>query len=94
MSMQVSQRPPLISISAVTKPHLPDVEGGLKDTAANIKATKGFTINIISEPFVENANISCMDTPHDVSEWPLTGLTKEPSVSRVFGGRECGSDMH
>ena len=56
----------------------------MKDTAHNIKATKNFTVNIISEPFIENANVSSIDTPSDVSEWPLTGLTKEPSVRSII----------
>ncbi|CDO72682.1 hypothetical protein BN946_scf184985.g102 [Trametes cinnabarina] len=72
---QVTHNPPLISVSCAA-----NAEGGLKDTAGNIKATKGFTVNIISEPFVENANYTSLDAPADVSEWPLSGLTKEPSL--------------
>ncbi|KAI0628447.1 hypothetical protein C8Q77DRAFT_1067984 [Trametes polyzona] len=72
---QVTHNPPLISVSCSARP-----EGGLKDTASNIKATRGFTVNIISEPFVENANVTSLDAPAEVSEWPLTGLTKEPST--------------
>ena len=52
----------------------------LKDTAANIKATKSFTVNIISEPFIEAANVTAVDAPEGVSEWPISGLTKEKSV--------------
>ncbi|KAF9484821.1 hypothetical protein BDN70DRAFT_928067 [Pholiota conissans] len=51
-----------------------------KDTARNIKSTKGFTVNIISEPWIEQANMASIDTPYGVSEWPLTGLTKAPSI--------------
>ncbi|KAL1940375.1 hypothetical protein VTO73DRAFT_8947 [Trametes versicolor] len=72
---QVTHNPPIISVSCSARP-----EGGPKDTAGNIKATKGFTVNIISEPFIENANVSCIDAPTDINEWPLTGLTKEPST--------------
>ncbi|KAI0737254.1 hypothetical protein C8Q80DRAFT_1115495 [Daedaleopsis nitida] len=71
----VTHNPPLVSISVSVAP-----SGSHKDTAANIKATKEFTVNIISEPFVENANITCIDAPAGISEWPLSGLTKEPSV--------------
>ncbi|CCM06658.1 uncharacterized protein FIBRA_08943 [Fibroporia radiculosa] len=66
--------PPLVSISLLNLP------GGLKDTADNIKATKGFTVNIISEPFIHNANACAVDTPPETSEWPLSGLTPEPSL--------------
>ncbi|KAH9925854.1 uncharacterized protein BXZ73DRAFT_49698 [Epithele typhae] len=72
----VTHNPPVISISVASNP---TTKTGLKDTAANIKATKGFVVNIISETFVENANFSCIDAPTEVSEWPLTGLTKVPS---------------
>ena len=70
----VTHNPPLISLSVTTMPN------GLKDTPRNIKATKEFVVNIISEPFVENANFTSLDAPADVSEWPVSGLTKEPSV--------------
>ena len=60
---------------------LPD--GGLKDTAENIKRTKGFTVNLISEPFIENANITSIDSPPEVGEWGMSGLTKAPSVSTM-----------
>lgn len=53
---------------------------GLKDTRENILATKEFTVNIISEAFVESANITSVDAPPDVDEWILSGLTKEASV--------------
>ncbi|PIL26632.1 hypothetical protein GSI_11298 [Ganoderma sinense ZZ0214-1] len=72
---QVSHNPPLVSVSIA---QLPD--GGLKDTADNIKKTKQFTVNIISEPFIENANITSIDSPPEVGEWGFAGLTKAPSV--------------
>ena len=76
---QVTHSPPLISVSISSQP-----DGGLKDTAHNIKATKQFTVNIISEPFIENANITSLNSPANVSEWEISGLTKEPSVSHGF----------
>ncbi|KAG8961511.1 hypothetical protein FRC03_005309 [Tulasnella sp. 419] len=51
-----------------------------KDSCANIKATKTFTVNIISEPFVEAANWCCVDAPPGVEEWEGSGLTKEKST--------------
>ncbi|KAI0800409.1 hypothetical protein C8Q74DRAFT_1344837 [Fomes fomentarius] len=72
----VTHNPPLISVSISARP-----KGGPKDSTHNIKATKGFTVNIISEAFVENANITSIDAPTGVSEWPISGLTKEPSAS-------------
>ncbi|KAF9003301.1 hypothetical protein BDQ17DRAFT_1425270 [Cyathus striatus] len=74
---QVSANPPVISISCTNVPDFPD---GVKDTVRNIKATKGFTVNIISEAWVEQANVACTTSPPDVSEWEFSGLTKEPST--------------
>ena len=52
----------------------------VKDTALNIKATKEFTVNIISEPFIQQANYCSIDAPSDLSEWELSGLTPAQSV--------------
>ncbi|KAK7682827.1 hypothetical protein QCA50_014211 [Cerrena zonata] len=49
-------------------------------TALNIRTTKEFTANIISTPWVNNANSCDIDAPNDVTEWPLSGLTKAPSL--------------
>lgn len=38
-----------------------------------------FTVNLISEPFIEAANWTSVDAPADVSEWALSGLTPVPS---------------
>ncbi|THH11519.1 hypothetical protein EW146_g8011 [Bondarzewia mesenterica] len=71
---QVSANPPVISISCTNGPTR------IKDTANNIKATKGFTVSIISEAFVENSNVCSIDAPEEVSEWPASGLTKKSSI--------------
>ncbi|KZT00190.1 uncharacterized protein LAESUDRAFT_666698 [Laetiporus sulphureus 93-53] len=70
----VTQNPPLVFISCTNGPKR------VKDTTSNIKSTKGFTVNLISEPWVEAANACSIDAPSGVSEWPLSGLTKEPSI--------------
>lgn len=71
---QVSPNPPVISISCS------NYATRVKDTVRNIRATKGFTVNIISHPFVQNANACSIDAPPEISEWALSGLTKEPST--------------
>ncbi|KZV69237.1 hypothetical protein PENSPDRAFT_652570 [Peniophora sp. CONT] len=71
---QVSAFPPVISISCMNGP--PRV----KDTANNIRATKEFTVNIISEAFVANANMTSVDAPAGTSEWGVSGLTKASSL--------------
>ncbi|KXN82961.1 hypothetical protein AN958_01996 [Leucoagaricus sp. SymC.cos] len=70
----VSHNPPVISVSCLNH----DIR--VKDTVRNIRATKGFTVNTVSEAFVDNANAYSIDAPPEISEWPLSGLTKEPSI--------------
>ncbi|EJD03429.1 uncharacterized protein FOMMEDRAFT_146973 [Fomitiporia mediterranea MF3/22] len=69
----VAHNPPLVSVSFTLPANRP------KDTRENIKATKEFTVNIISEPFVEAANSASVEAPADVDEWIVSGLTQEPS---------------
>ncbi|KAL4067134.1 hypothetical protein V8B97DRAFT_2025233 [Scleroderma yunnanense] len=69
----VCNQPPVVSISCRTQPRV-------KDTPTNAKNGLGFTINIISEPFVENATATAIDAPPEFDEWEISGLTKAPSV--------------
>lgn len=52
-----------------------------KDTRDNILNSKEFTVSIISEPFVEAANSTSVESSADHDEWIFSGLTKESSVS-------------
>ena len=74
---QVSHNPPVVSISIL---HRADRE---KDTLRNIKETKGFTVNIVSEAWIEHANVASVNAPADCSEWVITGLTKVESVCSI-----------
>ncbi|CAA7261137.1 unnamed protein product [Cyclocybe aegerita] len=75
---EVSSRPPVISFSCA---YAGASQDGPKDTARNVRATRGFTVNIISEPWIEQANMCSIDTPPNVSEWAVSGLSKAPSIS-------------
>jgi flavin reductase (DIM6/NTAB) family NADH-FMN oxidoreductase RutF len=81
---QVCPNPPIISIACSNASSSPVK---LKDTAANIvegaKKGVGFTVNIISEAFIQQANACSIDAPADKSEWVLSGLTMADSVSRL-----------
>jgi len=66
--------PPMIGVSFAI------FRGIGKDTRDNILATKTFTVNIISEPFLEAANACSIDAPKEVDEWLVSGLTPEPST--------------
>ncbi|KAF9458932.1 hypothetical protein BDZ94DRAFT_1312834 [Collybia nuda] len=67
---QVASFPPVISVSCAH---------GV-DTIKNVRSGRGFTVNIISEPWVEQANSCSVNAPRDFSEWPSSGLTKEASL--------------
>lgn len=41
-------------------------------------------MNIISEPFVEAANATCVESPAEHDEWEVAGLEKEESVSLLL----------
>ncbi|KIN97831.1 hypothetical protein M404DRAFT_970202 [Pisolithus tinctorius Marx 270] len=69
----VTHNPLLISFSCSNTPHV-------KDTPTNVRNGLGFTINIISEPFVENTNATSIDAPPEFDEWTISGLTKVPSI--------------
>ncbi|KAF5356587.1 hypothetical protein D9758_008297 [Tetrapyrgos nigripes] len=70
--------PPLVSYSAMNLTWETDGTSKFKDSVEN--TTKEFTVNMISIPWAEQANFASIDTPHDVSEWELTGLTKMEST--------------
>ncbi|KAI6151499.1 hypothetical protein BKA82DRAFT_4099914 [Pisolithus tinctorius] len=69
----VTHNPPLVSFSCSNTPRV-------KDTPTNVRNGLGFTINIISEPFAENANATSIDAPPEFDEWTISGLTKVPSI--------------
>ncbi|KIK28276.1 hypothetical protein PISMIDRAFT_91722 [Pisolithus microcarpus 441] len=69
----VTNNPPLVSFCCTNVPHV-------KDTPTNVRNGLGFTVNIISEPFVENANVASINAPPEFDEWTISGLTKAPSI--------------
>ncbi|KAG2031702.1 hypothetical protein BDR03DRAFT_875373, partial [Suillus americanus] len=67
----VTDYPPIVSFACNhTAP------SRLKDTIANLKNSQGFTVSIISEPFVGSANAAATDAPPGFDEWSITGLIK------------------
>ncbi|KAG1888590.1 hypothetical protein F4604DRAFT_960423 [Suillus subluteus] len=71
----VTTYPPIISFACNN-----NALGGLKDTAVNVMNSQGFSVNIVSEPFIESANATAIDSPPGFDEWSLSGLTKEKCV--------------
>lgn len=65
----VHHDPPMFTLS------FSSITGNLKDSCKNVLETKELTVNLISEWFVEAANYTCINSPHGVDEWKLSGLT-------------------
>ncbi|KAG5988350.1 hypothetical protein E4U43_004780 [Claviceps pusilla] len=65
----MSHDPPIFVIGFATPLCRP------KDSLRNLVHTREAVINIISEPFIEAANATSVDSPPDVSEWEVSGLT-------------------
>ncbi|KAF8609058.1 flavoprotein oxygenase [Ceratobasidium sp. AG-I] len=84
----VCHNPPIVSVSFTHSPTR------RKDTSINIRETKEFTVNIISEPFVEGANWTSTDAPFGTEEWVGSGLTKvESSFVKPARVGESGFSM-
>jgi flavin reductase (DIM6/NTAB) family NADH-FMN oxidoreductase RutF len=67
----ISANPPVICFSPMVR----SSDGSLKDTLNNIKATREFTVNIVSEDFVVKMNACAPEFPPDVNEFEVSGLT-------------------
>jgi flavin reductase (DIM6/NTAB) family NADH-FMN oxidoreductase RutF len=66
--------PPVVALTV-----LPSPDGRMKDTGRNIRATREFVVNLVSEQMAEAMNITCIDAPADVEELALAGLKTAPS---------------
>ena len=67
--------------------------GGLKDSVANIEATKEFVVNLATWALREAVNASSIGAPHGFDEFAHAGLTKIPSVM-VEPPRVAESPVH
>jgi flavin reductase (DIM6/NTAB) family NADH-FMN oxidoreductase RutF len=65
--------PPLVVLGTMRH------HGRLKDTAANILATREFVVHLVGESQLAAMNATCTDAPPEVDEAMLAGLTMEPS---------------
>jgi flavin reductase (DIM6/NTAB) family NADH-FMN oxidoreductase RutF len=71
----VSHDPPVVMIAV-----LPHPEGRLKDTAANIFATREFVVNLVPRSMAEAMNITNIDAPSGTNELTLADLQAAPST--------------
>lgn len=69
------------------------VQGGLKDSVSNIKATGEFVMNMATWPLREKVNLTSAPAPHGTDEFEVAGLTKAPS-ELVAPPRVAESPVH
>jgi flavin reductase (DIM6/NTAB) family NADH-FMN oxidoreductase RutF len=76
----MSYDPPIIVLGVASKP--PVAAGGApvyKDTAANIRDTGEFVVNLVDEATAERMNVCSIDFPPEVDELAVSGFTAAPS---------------
>lgn len=85
---------PVVALGILARPGRP------KDTAANIRATGEFVVNLVPFALADAMNATCVEAPPEVDETALAGLETVPSVGvrppRIAAspvGLECRS-MH
>ena len=67
------------NVMSATPPVLGVCIDGRKDTVRHIMETKEYVINVVPQEAAEIMNISAIDFPADISEFPQAGLTPKPS---------------
>jgi flavin reductase (DIM6/NTAB) family NADH-FMN oxidoreductase RutF len=72
----VSSEPPVVVLGI----NGAGIEGGYKDTAANIRETGEFVVNLVDEALAERMNICAVDFPHEIEELEVAKLTAVPSA--------------
>jgi flavin reductase (DIM6/NTAB) family NADH-FMN oxidoreductase RutF len=85
--------PPIVAVGVANRPG-PAIVG--KDTAQNIRNTREFVINVVSEELAEAMNVCAVDFPPGVNELEQAGLATEPSrlvkpprIARAPAALEC-----
>lgn len=71
----ISANPPVICFSPMVR----GSDGSTKDTLQNVRATREFVVNIVSESFARKMNICSTEFPPEVDEFLASGLTAVPS---------------
>src|SRR5467141_1975380 len=70
----ITNRPPLVGFSIGSR------DGAPKDTLRNLRESRDFVVNVVSESLLAGAVKAAGDWPEDVSEFEITGLTAVPST--------------
>jgi flavin reductase (DIM6/NTAB) family NADH-FMN oxidoreductase RutF len=87
-----STNPPVVCFCTAVRPE----PSPFKDTLRNIRATKEFVVNIVSEDFAAKMNATSADVAPEIDEFELSGLTplaselvKPPRVAESLIHMEC-----
>jgi len=85
--------PPIVGLGVGNRP---GEEICPKDTARNIRNTREFVINVVSEDLAQAMNVCAIDFPPEISELEKAGLTTAPSsivavprLARAHAALEC-----
>ena len=62
-------------------PLIRGTDGGTKDTLNNVRATREFVVNIVTEELLGAMNATSIEAPPDFNEIEFAGLTLAPSVT-------------
>ena len=68
-------------------------DGKAKDTLNNVRATKEFVVNIVTDELFQAMNASSIEAPAGFNEFDYAGLTLGPSIS-VKPARVAESPIH
>ncbi|HEV7258017.1 MAG TPA: flavin reductase family protein [Bosea sp. (in: a-proteobacteria)] len=66
---------PVVALGILARPGEP------KDTAANIRATGEFVINLVPFALAQAMNATCVDAPPEIDETEIAGLATAPSLA-------------
>ena len=85
--------PPVVGLGVMNRP------GGAfvpKDTAQNIRRTREFVVNVVTEDLATQMNICATDFPAEIDELEMAGLETEPSklikvprIKQAHAALEC-----
>ncbi len=85
--------PPIVALGVTNKPGGDFVP---KDTARNIRRTREFVVNVVTEDLLAAMNVCATDFPSDVSEIEMAGLdtapsqfVKVPRIKQAHAALEC-----
>jgi flavin reductase (DIM6/NTAB) family NADH-FMN oxidoreductase RutF len=74
-------------------PLIRGIDGNKKDTLNNVRATKEFVVNIVTEELLQAMNASSVEALPGFNEFEFAGLTQQPSLT-VRPPRVTESPIH